>query len=117
MRNILLTIAYDGTDFYGYQDQSPKTLRTIESHLKKAIEETVKHPVNLQSAGRTDKGVHAMGQRANFHSETTIDLGNLPRVINQYLPKKCPRNFIPATAPRTNITNTAFTTANIETAF
>lgn len=87
MRNILLTIAYDGTDFYGYQDQSPKTLRTIESHLKKAIEETVKHPVNLQSAGRTDKGVHAMGQRANFHSETTIDLGNLPRVINQYLPK------------------------------
>lgn len=87
MRNILLTIAYDGADFHGYQDQYPKDLRTVEGLLKSAIEKTVGHPVALQSAGRTDKGVHAMAQRANFHSDTPIDLGNLPKVINYYLPK------------------------------
>ncbi|MDD7363058.1 MAG: tRNA pseudouridine(38-40) synthase TruA [Peptoniphilus sp.] len=87
MRNILLTVSYDGSDFHGYQDQYPKKLRTVEGLLKTAIRETVGHDIVLQSAGRTDKGVHAMGQRANFRSDTPIDLGNLPKVINYHLPK------------------------------
>ncbi|MDQ0508712.1 tRNA pseudouridine38-40 synthase [Peptoniphilus ivorii] len=87
MRNILLTIAYDGTDFHGYQDQRPKLLRTVEGLLREALEATVGHEVRLQSAGRTDKGVHAMGQRANFRADTAIDLGNFPKVVNYHLPK------------------------------
>ena len=87
MRNILITVAYDGTNFHGYQDQGPKKLRTVETLLRSALEKTVLHPVALQSAGRTDKGVHALGQKANFLSDTTIDLGNFPRVVNYHLPR------------------------------
>ncbi|MCU6786578.1 tRNA pseudouridine(38-40) synthase TruA [Aedoeadaptatus acetigenes] len=87
MRNILITVAYDGTNFHGYQDQGPKKLRTVETLLKAALEKTVGHDVALQSAGRTDKGVHALGQKANFLSDTPIDLGNFPRVVNYHLPR------------------------------
>ncbi len=87
MRNILITVAYDGTHFHGYQDQGPKNLRTVETLLREALEKTVGHSVALQSAGRTDKGVHALGQKANFLSDTPIDLGNFPRVVNYHLPK------------------------------
>lgn len=84
MRNIRIQVAYDGTNYHGYQKQPG--LKTIEGILKDAIENTVKSSVRLVSAGRTDGGVHAFGQVANFYSETTIDLGNLPRVINYHLP-------------------------------
>ncbi len=85
MDNIKLTIQYDGTGFHGWQIQP--TLRTVEETVKKAVEETVGHEITLYGSGRTDKGVHAMGQVANFKTETTIDLGNLPRVINYHLPE------------------------------
>lgn len=80
----MLTVAYDGTAYHGYQIQPD--LVTVEGTLKRALEETVKAKVRVTSAGRTDAGVHAMGQVANFYSDTTIDLGNLPRVINFHLP-------------------------------
>lgn len=83
MRNILLTISYTGTHFHGYQYQPG--LRTVEGELKKAIDKVVGKPTKLMSAGRTDAGVHALGQLANFRSDIKIDLGNLPRVINCYL--------------------------------
>lgn len=84
--NIRLKVTYDGTKFYGFQKQ-PK-LKTVESVLTKAIEDTVKHKVKLFYSGRTDRGVHALGQYVNFYSKTTIDLGNLPRVINFHLPNE-----------------------------
>lgn len=83
--NILIKITYDGTKYYGYQIQ--KNEKTIEGELTRAVSETLKKPTKIYSAGRTDKGVHSLGQFANFYAETTIDLGNLPRVINYHLPE------------------------------
>ncbi|RVU54112.1 tRNA pseudouridine(38-40) synthase TruA [Anaerosphaera multitolerans] len=83
--NILLKVCYDGTSYHGFQIQPD--LVTVEGVLKKAIEKTVLHEVKLYTAGRTDKGVHAMGQCVNFYSDTTIDIGNLPKVINYHLPE------------------------------
>lgn len=83
--NILIKITYDGTKYHGYQIQ--KNEKTIEGELTRAVSETLKKPTKIYSAGRTDKGVHSLGQFANFYAETTIDLGNLPRVINYHLPE------------------------------
>lgn len=83
--NILIKITYDGTKYHGYQIQ--KNEETIEGELTRAVSETLKKPTKIYSAGRTDKGVHSLGQFANFYAETTIDLGNLPRVINYHLPE------------------------------
>ncbi|MDO5301948.1 MAG: tRNA pseudouridine(38-40) synthase TruA [Tissierellia bacterium] len=87
MRHILLTLAYDGTDFHGYQQQPGRNLRTVEGELKLALLASLHEEVRLRSAGRTDGGVHALGQRATILSATKIDLGNLPKVINRHLPR------------------------------
>lgn len=84
MKNICLKVSYIGTNFSGFQKQPG--MRTVESTLQKGIEETVLHPVKLYYGGRTDTGVHSHGQVVNFYSDTTIDIGNLPRVINYHLP-------------------------------
>lgn len=84
MKNILLTLTYDGTKFHGYQVQPG--LRTVEGTLSKALESVFLEPVEITSAGRTDAGVHAFGQRANIKVNSKIDIGNLPRVLNQHLP-------------------------------
>ena len=83
--NILIKIVYDGTNFYGFQYQPDK--RTIENELTLGIQNTIKEKTKIYYAGRTDRGVHALGQYANFKSDTTIDIGNLPRVINYNLPE------------------------------
>ena len=85
MKNILIKINYDGTNFHGFQLQPDE--RTVEGELNLGIEKTVKHPVKIFYAGRTDRGVHAEGQYANFYSNTTIDIGNLPKVLNFNLPE------------------------------
>ena len=75
MRNILLTISYDGTDFCGWQRQDwgevKNYQRTVQGEIEKALEKIHKEPVILYGSGRTDSGVHAMGQAANFVS--TVD--------------------------------------------
>lgn len=82
MKNIVLTVAYDGTTFFGWQktEEGP----SIEGHLKKALEQIVQHPVELQAASRTDRGVHAEGQVVNFFTEKEISLLS----INALLPKE-----------------------------
>lgn len=85
MKNILITIAYTGTKFHGYQDQPG--LRTVEGTIKEALEKVFHEKIKLYSAGRTDAGVHALGQLANFKCHCKIDLGNLPKVINYHLPE------------------------------
>ncbi|WP_036728138.1 tRNA pseudouridine(38-40) synthase TruA [Peptoniphilus mikwangii] len=82
--NIKLIVSYDGSSYHGFQIQPQAS--TVEGVLKNAIEDTVKHEIKLYTAGRTDSGVHAMGQCVNFYSETTINIGNLPKVINFHLP-------------------------------
>lgn len=83
MKNVLLTLSYDGSKFHGYQAQ--EGLRTVEGTLSEALEKVFHGPVEIISAGRTDAGVHAHGQRANIKVDLKIDIGNLPRVCNQHL--------------------------------
>lgn len=71
-RRIKLTIAYDGTDFKGWQIQ--KKDRTVQQVLESALAKIHKHPVRLCGSGRTDSGVHAFGQIAHYDS----DLSQLP---------------------------------------
>lgn len=85
-RNIRLTLAYDGTDFYGWQVQ--QTGRTVQGVLQAALERMHGHEVRVVGAGRTDSGVHATGQVANFLS----DLDSVPperfrEAVNSFLPR------------------------------
>lgn len=83
--NILIKITYDGTKFHGFQLQPDE--RTVEGELNKGLAKTLNKEIKIFYAGRTDRGVHALGQYANFYSDTTIDIGNLPKVINFNLPE------------------------------
>jgi tRNA pseudouridine38-40 synthase len=83
VRNIKLTIEYDGTAFHGWQIQPG--LRTIQGVMQKRITQITQEKVTLLGAGRTDAGVHALAQVANFQTESTIDLIALQRGLNSLL--------------------------------
>jgi tRNA pseudouridine38-40 synthase len=85
MRNIKLTIAYDGTDYAGWQKQ--KNAITIQGEIEKRLQIITSNPVSLHGAGRTDAGVHAKGMIANFHTEVTISCPALIRGLNGLLPQ------------------------------
>ena len=85
-RNLKLTVEYDGTDFLGYQTQG-KGERTVQSVLAEAIEKIVNHSVTLHAAGRTDTGVHALGQVVNFKTNGTIPIERLAIALNSNLPR------------------------------
>jgi tRNA pseudouridine38-40 synthase len=85
-RNIRVTLAYDGTDFYGWQIQAEG--RTVQGELMRALARMHRHEVKVYAAGRTDSGVHATGQVANFRT----DIGSIPAsefyvALNSYLPR------------------------------
>jgi tRNA pseudouridine38-40 synthase len=84
MRNISLLVSYDGTAYHGWQCQ-PNAI-TIQETLQKVIERITNRPVKLYGGARTDRGVHALGQVVNFHSDTGIDLKALEKGINSLLP-------------------------------
>ncbi len=84
MRNIRLLIEYDGTNYAGWQWQ--KNAKTVQEILAKAVGQAVQEPVKIYGAGRTDAGVHALGQAANFHTHSNIPSGRLLLAINFYLP-------------------------------
>ena len=91
MRNILLTISYDGTDFYGWQRQDDaeggEAGRTVQGEIEKALQKIHKAPTALYGSGRTDSGVHAVGQAANFYSPIdSMPAENYVRAINAFLP-------------------------------
>ena len=85
VRNIRLTVAYDGTDFSGWQVQ--KEQRTVQGVIEEALARMHGHPVRIRGAGRTDTGVHATGQVANFHSDLdSIAPARWSLAVNSYLP-------------------------------
>lgn len=85
MRNFKLILSYDGSDFFGWQTQPGK--RTVQETLEGAIARiTGEQRVRVNASGRTDAGVHALGQVVNFFSATSISAAKLTKAINAHLP-------------------------------
>jgi len=84
MRNLKLTIAYDGTEFHGWQSQPGMT--TVQGELEIALSRLFNHEVAVYGSGRTDAGVHAMGQVANVHTIRTMNTGAVLKGSNGLLP-------------------------------
>ena len=84
MRNLKLILAYDGSEFAGWQVQ-PDTA-TIQGSLASAIARITGETVLPQGSGRTDAGVHAMAQVATFATESSVPTGNFLKALNDILP-------------------------------
>ena len=84
-RNIKLTIAYDGTDFCGWQVQNNG--RTVQGEIEAALKQIHSADIRLTASGRTDSGVHANGQVANFYTDTNIPAGKFVYALNSLLPQ------------------------------
>lgn len=96
-RNICITIEYDGTRFYGWQIQNRRNakiltvkrrrIRTVQEEIEKAGKKLFGKKIKLIGAGRTDSGVHAEAQVANFKVDSALPLSNIKKGLNKYLPK------------------------------
>jgi tRNA pseudouridine38-40 synthase len=84
MINIKLIIEYEGTKYYGWQRQ--KNLLSIQGILEEKISQITQEKIILNGSGRTDAGVHALGQVANFKTNSSIPLVELPFILNRMLP-------------------------------
>ncbi len=94
MRNLKINIEYDGTHYCGWQAQNSSQLsahslqrKTIQATIEKALQEILREKVRLVASGRTDAGVHALGQVANFKTTSPIDLERLHLGVNALLPR------------------------------
>jgi tRNA pseudouridine38-40 synthase len=83
-RNLKLVVEYDGTPFFGWQVQKDKP--SVQGELERAVGEIVGRPTHVVGAGRTDAGVHAEGQVANFHTSSAIPARKWPDALNARLP-------------------------------
>ena len=83
MRNIKLTIEYDGKDFNGWQKQPTKL--NIQGEIERAIETITGETVDLTASGRTDAGVHALAQVANFKTNSNLPIEKFAVAINSKL--------------------------------
>ena len=89
MHNVVVRLAYDGTRYFGWQQTSSDHARfpSVEHEVTSVLQQILQHPVVLQAASRTDRGVHAVGQAANFHtSHAPSTYARLLRSLNQLLP-------------------------------
>lgn len=84
-RNILLTIAYDGSEFHGWQRQPQPEVRTVQGYLEQTLSRLFDREIQLNGTSRTDAGVHALGQRASFRTDVSIPIERLARVCNNAL--------------------------------
>lgn len=85
MRNIKIVMEYDGTNFFGWQVQPKK--RTVQGVLESAAEKFLGENTKVTGAGRTDTGVHAIGQVANFHTDSDYDTETFKNALNANLPR------------------------------
>lgn len=83
MKNILLTIEYDGTNFHGWQKQPGR--RTVQGELEKVLAMVCNTEISLNGTSRTDAGVHALGQRASFKAEFGIPVQRISLAANNLL--------------------------------
>lgn len=86
MKNYKMIVAYDGTRYRGWQIQK-NTDATIQGKLSMVLGNLAGHPVEVIGSGRTDAGVHALGQTANFHLEEHFTREEIWEYLNHYLPE------------------------------
>src|SRR5260370_34454588 len=84
MRNFKLTIAYDGDDFHGWQIQKSKS--TVQGEIVSVLRRLTQEDTQLLGAGRTDAGVHALGQVGSFRTQSALSALEFHRAINALLP-------------------------------
>lgn len=99
MRNIRLLLQYEGTRYQGWQKQTSSD-NTIQGKLETLLSRMCGTPIEVQASGRTDAGVHAMGQVANFHTDSAMTLEEMQKYINTYLPEDIAVIGISEAAPR-----------------
>lgn len=85
MKNYKLIIQYDGSDYAGWQIQA--NAKTVQQVISDNLKTLLKEDVNLIGSGRTDSGVHAIGQAANFRTENEIDIYRFKHSLNSMLPR------------------------------
>ena len=86
MRNLRLDICYDGTRYRGWQRLGGEE-NTIQGKLETALSRILGEPIEISGSGRTDAGVHAEGQVANFHCESTMPTEEILEQLRRYLPE------------------------------
>lgn len=86
MRNIRMVLQYEGTRYQGWQRQESSE-NTIQGKLEKLLSQMCGEKIEIHASGRTDAGVHARGQVANFHTSCTLKTDQMLWYINEYLPQ------------------------------
>ena len=86
MRNIRLKITYEGTRYQGWQKQETSD-NTIQGKFEVLLSRMCGEEISIQGSGRTDAGVHALGQIANFHTHSVMTTEEMLTYMNQYLPE------------------------------
>lgn len=86
MRNLRLEICYDGTRYRGWQ-RLGNTDQTVQGKLEEALSRILGEPIEISGSGRTDAGVHAMRQVANFHCQSSMPCDTLLANLRMYLPE------------------------------
>lgn len=86
MRNFKIVIQYEGTRYQGWQKQK-NVQNTLQGRFEALLSKMAGAPVEIAASGRTDAGVHAYGQVANFHMDTAASCQELMEQINRYLPE------------------------------
>src|SRR5260221_929287 len=88
MRYFKLTIAYDGTDFHGWQMQSGRP--TVQGEIVSVLRRLTQENIALHAAGRTDAGVHALGQGGSFLKQSGLSTQGFQRALNALLTPTIP---------------------------
>ena len=99
MRNIRLRLQYEGTRYQGWQKQT-STDNTIQGKMETLLTKMCGEPIEISASGRTDAGVHALGQVANFHTESAMSVEEILEYCNRYLPEDIAVVEVSEAAPR-----------------
>ncbi|MCM1101916.1 MAG: tRNA pseudouridine(38-40) synthase TruA [Clostridium sp.] len=109
-RRVRLKVAYDGTNYHGWQIQN--TGITIESELNRCLTELFGEPITVTGAGRTDSGVHALGNIAVFDTGTKMPADKIAYALNQRLPEdiriQCSEEVAPDWHPRRRVSRKTY---------
>lgn len=99
MRNFKMVLQYDGTRYQGWQ-RLDNNRKTVQGTLEQVLSQLLQQPVQVHGSGRTDAGVHALGQVASFHAETTLPAAAMLQKLRAALPEDIGVSTLSEAAPR-----------------